>query len=113
MLRKFILNKQEYIDRLLNTLEKIDLDDEFIKDLETEQEMLNSDAKSIDSDEGELLNDDNDDDQMDDQMEVQSPSQDHSAWIDQPQIDRSAFPFTADSGVNANLQDNIPVAGIF
>ena len=37
MPKKFEINKQEDLDRLLNTLEEIDLNDEFIDDLESEQ----------------------------------------------------------------------------
>ena len=68
MPKKFKINKQEDIDRLLNTLEEIDLNDEFIDDLEFEQKGLDSDATSIDSDEVEPF--DNEDDQMNDEMEV-------------------------------------------
>ena len=60
MLKKFKINKQEDLDRLLNTLEEIDLNDEFIDDLESEQEGLDSDATSIDSNEVEPF--DNEDD---------------------------------------------------
>ena len=111
MPKKFQINKQEDLDRLLNTLEKIDLNDEFINDLESEQEGLDSDATSIDSNEVEPF--DNEDDQMNDKMVVQNTSQDSSSWTDQPQIDRSAFPFIGNSGVNVNLQNKTNVAEIF
>ena len=55
MPKKFKINKQENLDRLLNTLEEIDLNDKFIDDLESEQEGLDSDATSIDSNELNLL----------------------------------------------------------
>ena len=51
MPKKFKINKQEDLDRLLNTLEEIDLNDEYIDELESEQEGLDFDATSIDSDE--------------------------------------------------------------
>ena len=82
MPKKFKINKQEDLDMLLNTLEEIDLNDEFIDDLESEQEGLDSDATSIYSDEVEIF--DNENDQMDDEMEVQNTSQDSSSWTDQP-----------------------------
>ena len=72
MPKKFKINKQEDLDRLLNTLEEIDLNDEFIDDLESEQEGLDSYATSIDSDGVELF--DNEDHQMNDAMEVQNTS---------------------------------------
>ena len=50
---------------------------------------------------------------MNDEMEVQNTSQDSSSWKDQPQIDRSAFPFIDNSGVNVNLQNKTNVAEIF
>ena len=111
MPKKFQINKQEDLDRLLNTLEEIDLNDEFIDDLESEQEGLDSDATSIDSDEVEPF--DNEDNQMNDEMEVQNTSQDSSSYTDQPQIERSAFPFIDNSGVNINLQNKTNVAEIF
>ena len=111
MPKKFKINKQEDLDRLLNTLEEIDLNDEFIDDLESEQERLDSDATSIDSSEVEPF--DNEDDQMNDEIEVQNTSQDSSSWTDQSQIDRSAFPFIGNSGVNVNLQNKTNVVEIF
>ena len=51
MPKKFKINKQDDLDKLLNTLEEIDLNDEFIDDLESEQEGLDSDTTSIESDE--------------------------------------------------------------
>ena len=76
MPKKFKINKQEDLDRLLNTLEEIDLNDIFIDDLESEQEGLDSDATSIDSDEVELF--DNEDHQMNNAMEAENTSQDLS-----------------------------------
>ena len=83
----------------------------YVDDLKSERVTVDSDATFIDSDEGELLN--NKDDQMNDEMEVQSIFQDLSFWTDQPQIDRSAHPFIGDSVVNLNLQNNTNVAKIF
>ena len=111
MPKTFKINKQEDLDRLLNTLEEIDLNNEFIHDLESEQEGLDSDATSIDSDEVESF--DNEDDQMNDEMVVQNTSQSSSSWTDQPQIDKSAFPFIGNSGVNVKLQNKTNVAEIF
>ena len=88
-----------------------DLNDEFIDDLESEQEGLDSDATSIDSNEVELFDDEGD--QMNDEMEVQNTSQNSPSWTDQPQIDRSAFPFTGNSGVNVNLQNKTNAIEIF
>ena len=101
MPKKFKINKQEDLDRLLNTLEEIDLNDEYIDELESEQEGLDSDATFIDSDEVEPF--DNEDDQMNDELVVQNTSQDSSSWTDQPQIDKSSFLFIGNSGVNVNL----------
>ena len=70
MPKKFKINKQEDLDRLLNIVEKIDLNDEFIDALESEQEGLDSDATSIDSDEVEPF--DNENDQMNDEMVLQN-----------------------------------------
>ena len=50
MPKKCKINKQKDLDRLVNTLEKIDLNNEFIVDLESKQEGLDSDATFIDSD---------------------------------------------------------------
>ena len=50
---------------------------------------------------------------MNDAMEAQNTSQDSSFWTDQPQIDRSAFQFIGNSGVNVNLQNKTIVAEIF
>ena len=111
MPKKSKINKQEDLDRLLNTLEEIDVNDEFIDDLESEQEGLDSDATSIDSDGVELF--DNEDHQMNDEMEAQNTSQNSSFWTDQPQIDRRAFHFIGNSGVNVNLQNKTNVAEIF
>ena len=47
---------------------------------------------------------------MNDEMVVQNTSQDST---DQPQIDRSAFPFIGNSGVKVNLQNKTNVAEIF
>ena len=68
MPKKFKINKQKDLDRLLNALEEIDLNDQFIDDLESEQEGLDSDVTFIDSDKVELF--DNEDDQMNDETEV-------------------------------------------
>ena len=83
MPKKFKINKQEDLYRLLNTLEEIDLNDEFIDDLELEQEGLDSDATSIDSNAVELF--DNEDHQMNDAMEAQNTSQD--GWINHKLIE--------------------------
>ena len=50
---------------------------------------------------------------MNDEMEVQNTSQDSSSWTDQPQIDRSAFSFIGNSGVNVNLQNKTNAIEIF
>ena len=46
-------------------------------------------------------------------MTSQNTSQDSTSWTDQPQIDRSAFPFTGNSGVNVNLQNKTNAIEIF
>ena len=74
MPKKFKINNQKDLDRLLNTLEEIDLNDKFIDDLKSEQGGLDFDATSIDTDKVKPF--DNKDDQINDKMVVQNTSQD-------------------------------------
>ena len=101
MSKKFRINKQEDLERLLNTLDEFDLNDDFLDDIESEQEELDSDATSIDSDDGEFPDISIEgDDEMNPETEVEDISQNFFSWTDQPQIDRSAFPFIGNSGIH-------------
>ena len=116
MSRKFDIDKSEDVDRLLKTLDEIDLDDEFLDDFEPEDEVeSDSDATSIDSDEGEPGSQEEmfDQDQSEEQMDVEDAPQDPFTWTDNAQIDRREFPFTGNSGVNQNLVNNTSIDEIF
>ena len=82
---------------MMSLLETIDVDDEFLDDIESDQEGSNTlNDDSIDDASGDEYLEEMEDDTLEDDANGQNQ---HMSWCDTPQLDKNPFEFTGNSGI--------------
>ena len=101
--RKLDLSKENDVQEMMSLLETIDLDDEFLDNIESDEEGSKTlDDNFIDEASGDEHLEEMEDDTLEDDANGQNQ---HMSWCDTPQRDRNPFEFTGNSGVKFCLLD--------
>ena len=105
------MTKEADVQEVMSLLETFDVNDEFLDDIQSDEEASNASRNNTTDDDFEYENLE----QMDDETQEDDATFDsqHQLWRDTSEWQRSAFEFTGNFGVKLELQGITDPVGIF